>query len=313
MVYHGTATREPCNLLQSCLVFRETGQSWDNKANPKMPSSPGSPSAKCLASQSHTLRPSSQTFLKKILRLFKLLLSPVAAGIQQAVSDQSTVWGMGLRLNIRPVRICTALSCNWDPSFSASTGGASDIRRSSLAGANNAWSLETAQKYASKYASSILDILHGLGAWSKIPRRYAPGLMRQLVYAGSALPSLNNLLRLFALKAPASPGCSCWTLQGLKQTLRVNDHFGSERMEVWKFIFYHIFQNCVPWEGDSCVSNTIIWKNLGVIKNMHELCLGDEVVFADILKWKVNRAASGIIHVLCPTISRQHRPASRLF
>lgn len=38
---------------------------------------------------------------------------------------------------------------------------------------------------------------------------------------------------------------------------------------------------------------------------MHELCLGDEVVFADILKWKVNRAASGIIHVLCPTISRQ--------
>ena len=248
MVYHGTATREPCNLLQSCLVFRETGQSWDNKANPKRPSSPGSPSAKCLASQSHTLRPSSQTFLKKILRLFKLLLSPVAASIQQAVSDQSTVWGMGLRLNTRPVRICTALSCHWDPSFSASTGGASDIRRSSLAGANNAWSLETAQKYASKYASSILDILHGLGAWSKIPRRYAPGLMRQLVYAGSALPSLNNLLRLFALKAPASLGCSCWTLQGLKQTLRVNDHFGSERMEVWKFIFYHIFHNCVPWE-----------------------------------------------------------------
>jgi hypothetical protein len=197
---------------------------------------------KCLT-QSHT-RPSSQTFLKKILRLFKLLLSPVAASIQQAVSDQSTastVWGMGLRLNIRPVRICTALSCHWDPSFSASTGGASDIRRSSLAGANNAWSLETAQKYASKYASSILDILHGLGAWSKIPRRYAPGLMRQLVYAGSALPSLNNLLRLFALKAPASLGCSCWTLQGLKQTLRVNDHFGSERMEVWKFIFLSYF------------------------------------------------------------------------
>ena len=201
---------------------------------------------KCLTSQSHT-RPSSQTFLKKILRLFKLLLSPVAASIQQAVSAQST-GGMGLRLNIRPVRICTALSCHWDPSFSASTGGASDIRRSSLAGANNAWSLETAQRYASKYASSILDILHGLGAWSKIPRRYAPGLMRQLSYAGSALPSLNNLLRLFALKAPASLGCSCWTLQGLKQTLRVNDHFGSERMEVWKFIFYHIFQNCVPWE-----------------------------------------------------------------
>lgn len=39
MVCHGTATREPCNLLQSCLVFRER-QSWDNKANPKRPSSP---------------------------------------------------------------------------------------------------------------------------------------------------------------------------------------------------------------------------------------------------------------------------------